>query len=84
MEALEQLIDERVENAMRELRGMDPCQYFGHKKLNFFSLHRINTERKIIKLQEPHLQPAVGFYNPVHCASFCGYTKTQYIQRELF
>ena len=64
--------------------GLDLCQYFGHKKLNFFSLHSINTERKIIKLQEPHLQPAVGFYNPVHCASFCGYTKTQYIQRELF
>ena len=63
---------------------LDLCQYFGHKKLNFFSLHSINTERKIIKLQEPHLQPAVGFYNPVHCASFCGYTKTQYIQRELF
>jgi secondary thiamine-phosphate synthase enzyme len=63
---------------------MDLCQYFGHKKLNFFSLHNIDTERKIIKLQEPPLQPAVEFYNPVHCVSFCGYTKTQYIQRELF
>ena len=62
---------------------LDLCQYFGHKKLNFFSLHDINTERKITKLQEPHLQPAVEFYNPVHCASFCGYTKTLYIQREL-
>ena len=64
-------------------KKMDLCQYFGHKKLNFFSLHDINTERKITKLQEPHLQPAVEFYNPVHCASFCGYTKTLYIQREL-
>lgn len=63
---------------------VDLCQYFGHKKLNFFSLHNIDTERKIIKLQEPPLQPAVEFYNPVHCVSFCGYTKTQYIQRELF
>jgi hypothetical protein len=63
---------------------LDLCQYFGHKKLNFFSLHNIDTERKIIKLQEPPLQSAVEFYNPVHCVSFCGYTKTQYIQRELF
>jgi tetratricopeptide (TPR) repeat protein len=63
---------------------LDLCQYFGHKKLIFFSLHNIDTERKIIKLQEPPLQPAVEFYNPVHCVSFCGYTKTQYIQRELF
>jgi|BioPla2DNA2_1021312.scaffolds.fasta_scaffold04427_13 pyruvate kinase len=22
---------------------LDLCQYFGHKKLNFFSLHSINT-----------------------------------------
>ena len=24
-------------------QGMDLCQYFGHKKLNIFSLHDINT-----------------------------------------
>lgn len=69
----------QTKNVLVDLRP-----YFGHKKLNFFSLHDINTERKITKLQEPHLQPAVEFYNPVHCVSFCGYTKTQYIQRELF
>ena len=25
------------------LYGMDLCQYLGHKKLNFFSLYKINT-----------------------------------------